>query len=147
MNDLFIDVINNDIEVNLNGNIIATGGTVSNIEVIDCALIAGESIGGHKIIYEKNKKAYIASIDNLECIGKVIGMSLNAADMNDTINIRRFGNIQNQNWGLTANTNYFLGINGAISTNAGNGLFSQCIGFSADTENLQININNLFIRI
>jgi len=119
---------------------------IPNKSVIDVQLIAGETIGGHKIVYEKDKKAYIASNDNLECVGRIVGMTLNAAVQNEILNIRKVGNIQNQNWGLFSNYLYYLGTDGTIISSTGSGLFLQNLGYASNSENLEFNINIPILR-
>jgi len=137
MDNIEVDIIKPpNIEININGNIYTTTGSSGND---NAQLIAGENISGNRMIYIKDGKAFYADANNTDCLNKVIGMSLNAATINDTVNIRTFGKINNPNWGLIQNANYLLNTNGEIYLGGDNN-FTQIIGFAIDSENLFIKL-------
>ena len=63
--------LNKKIDITINGVKL-----IKTIAAIDEVYLAGETIGGHKVVYIKNdSKVYIADKDNPECINKIVGIT------------------------------------------------------------------------
>lgn len=109
--------------------------------------IAGEVLGGHKVIYLKDNKVYLASNNNFECFNRVIGITKNSAIENGVISIAKNNDtISLTGWGLVPNTLYYLGTNGAITyIQPMNGIV-QLVGIAKNENELEININLPIVR-
>lgn len=101
--------------------------------------IAGESITAGKIVFVKEDgKVYVSSSSDVNK-NKVTGIALNSGNANDTIKIQTGGVYQTT--GLTANTVYYLGTNGALSTTAG----AWIVGVARSTTELYLIIKNVYL--
>ena len=74
---------------------------------------AGEAINGHKVIYVKDNKAYMASNDNLECLNSIAGISINAVSENGLVRIQTTGELDG--FSFAGNGTKYLGLNGNVS--------------------------------
>lgn len=106
---------------------------------------AGEVINGHRLIYLKDGLAYKASYDNPECFNRIVGMSVNAANLGEMVTVRN-GKIVNPGWGLTANALYFLGLDGQLTTVPPTTGILQEVGYSVETNEFYVNINSAIRR-
>lgn len=111
------------------------------IETDDYIYIAGEVLGGNKLVYLKNNKVYLASNDNLECFNKLIGITRNAAIVNGEVRVAKNNIMYLSGWGLEVDKVYYLGLNGAItSTQPATGI-TQTIGIAKNSNELEIKIS------
>ena len=126
--------LNKKIDITINGVKLIKTIADTNDEVY----LAGETIGGHKVVYIKNdSKVYIADKDNPECINKIVGITTGAVVSGESVTIRKSGKL-NGFGTLTAGAVYYLGLAGAITTTAAISGFIQIVGFSIDADILEI---------
>ena len=111
-----------------------TDGIVDKSELVAKYYIAGEQINSLKVVYADNGRIYKADSTNWDSIEKIVGITLQAGDVNDSVLVCRQGEVQNPNWGLVPGAKYYLGLDGDISTNP-TGHICQ-IGFASDSETL-----------
>lgn len=109
--------------------------------------IAGEVLGGHKIVYLKDGKIYLASNTNLECFNRIVGITKHSAIKNGVISIAKNNDtIALTGWGLVPNTLYYLGIDGAITYIQPTTGIVQFVGIAKNENELEINISLPIIR-
>lgn len=111
------------------------------IETDDYVYIAGEVLGGHKLVYLKDNKVYLASNDNLECFNKLIGISRNAANENGGLRVAKSNIMYLSGWGLEVDKLYYLGLNGAITSTQPTTGIVQIIGIAKSSNELEIKIS------
>lgn len=111
------------------------------IETDDYAYIAGEVLGGHKLVYLKNNKVFLASNDNIECFNRVVGISKNAAIENGEVRIAKNNIVFLSGWGLEPNQVYYLGLNGNLTSTQPNTGIVQTVGLAKNSNELEIRIS------
>jgi len=118
----------------------------ANVQCMKSTFSCGEVMGGHKVVYLKAGKVWLADKDNSECVGSIIGMSNQAGIEDGIIEVIMQGVITLNPWGLTQDTIYYLGADGAITaTVTATGILYK-IGYAKDSNNLVINHNLLINR-
>ena len=101
--------------------------------------IAGENIGGQKVVMINTGKAFLFDPTNDNNIGKQIGISNQASITNDPIDVISSGLIVSSGWGLVPDAIYYAGINGTITTTEPTGVFVfQRIGVAIDSNTLKL---------
>ena len=105
--------------------------------------VAGENINGHKVIFIKDNKAYMASNDNLECLNAIVGLSVNAAIVGDIVKVQTIGELEG--FEFTKNGNKYLGLNGDL-TETISGSFMCVVGTAISNTKLLINNQLLTIK-
>lgn len=108
---------------------------------------AGEILGGHKFVYLKDGKAFLASNTNIECFNTVIGITSHAANINADVAIVKHGTITLTGWGLVPNDKYYLSVDGTITNTVPTTGFYQLVGIALNENTLELNINLPIIRI
>ena len=77
--------------------------------------VVGETIGSHKIVkLGDNGKVYYADCRNLSDVERILGMTLNSANTNGSVNILLFGKLQDSSFNFDTSKPIYLGKNGAI---------------------------------
>jgi len=114
---------------------------ITNTITLDNNYTCGSNIGGHKVVYLNNDKIEYASNDNVNCLNKVIGLSIQAGNADTSIKVKRDGIIELTNWGLIPNSIYYLGLNGEITNIIPNTGIYQIIGIAKNSNQLEIKIN------
>ena len=77
--------------------------------------VAGETIGSHKIVkLGDNGKVYYADCRNLSDVERILGMTLNSANTNGSVNILLFGKLQDSSFNFDTSKPIYLGKNGTI---------------------------------
>lgn len=100
---------------------------------------AGENIGGQKVVMINAGKAFLFDPTDDNNIGKQIGISNQAAILNDPIDVIEVGQVISAGWGLTTDAIYYAGINGTITTTEPTGVFVfQRIGVAIDSNTLKL---------
>ncbi len=123
--------------------------TIKQFEVLNVSLtdnskvvnqyVAGEAINGHRAVVIVGSKLYHADCTNLNHINKVIGVSLNAGSINDTISVQSAGDVVQNSWGLTQDSYYYFDNVGMITTIKPTSKFIQILGYAKDSNTLVIN--------
>lgn len=107
----------------------------------DFELVAGEAVGGHRIVVQIEDKAYYATNDNAQHVMRVLGMTRNAASTGDILNVVRSGLISEASWNLDVTKPVFLGVNGLITqTPPETAIFSLIVGFPTLSNQIFISI-------
>ena len=116
------------------------------VETDNYAYTAGEVLGGHKVVYLKNNKLYLASNTNLECLNKIVGITKNSAIENGEVMLSKSNIISLNGWGLVPNSLYYLGANGAITNVQPTIGIVQIIGIAKNENELEIKFNLPIVR-
>lgn len=106
----------------------------------------GEVVGGQKLVYLKDGKLYKASYDNIECYNKIIGMTMQAGEIDSIVEVKTEGIIYLNNWQLQTNAIYYLGLDGNISTQLPDNNIAQIIGYAKSENELELNIGLSILR-
>lgn len=102
---------------------------------------AGQNLSGHKVLSAAiDGKAIYADV-NTVTTSAIIGISLNAASLNDTVNIQTSGMLQHTGWSFTPQEPVFAGLNGQLTQTPPNAAYSAEIGVALSTDTLIINIH------
>ncbi len=112
-----------------------------NVNNIQKDFIAGESIISFHAVVLLNDKLYLANKDDATHVNKVIGLSLQSGNANDTITVLIYGVAYLQYWNLVLNSNYFVGNNGDLLGSKPTTGFLQCIGFADTTDKLFVKLS------
>ena len=98
--------------------------------------VAPSPIGGQRILVGIAGSIAYASNANLTHMGKVLGISVNAASTGQLVDIHESGEITDSSWTWAIDQPMYLGINGLMTQvppAAGSALFLQVLGFSVST--------------
>jgi len=106
----------------------------------DSIYVAGENLGGHRVVYVENGKVYYADKDNFEHINKPLYITITAAGINDAVTLRSFGELADQSFNFTPNKSVYLG-NAGFMTQA-----LPVTGFQLELAKV-ISTNKIFINI
>lgn len=138
-NDITVDYVEEiPILVEINGDTIIHTG---NSDSVDINVVAGEQIFGHRVICVKDGLGYLARPSDTDALDKIIGLSIDAANIGETFRVRNFGRITQLSWGLLPGTTYYLSDNGQIS-NTAHSEVSQKIGFSTTSEEFFVSVKS-----
>lgn len=103
-------------------------------------LTAGPAIGGHRIVLVDGLLAAgYASKDDLTHIGRVYGVTLNAAGAGEPVTVRTRGAIEELSWAWTPLAPVFLGVNGLLTQTVPTSGFQQVIGVAITATVLFVN--------
>jgi len=104
---------------------------------------AGEIIGSHKIVkLADDGLVYYASCDNINDIGRILGMSLNSANSGGMVRILTFGRISDTSFVFNTNKSIFLGLNGQIVQDIpAEAVFIQRLGKVLKTDEILIDLD------
>lgn len=100
---------------------------------------AGEILGGHRIVYiNSDGKAYYASNTILSDSVRALGITLNAAAVDDNVSIQSFGEVIETSWSWTMGSPIYLSSNGQLTQTppVSPALFQRIIGFPLTTTSL-----------
>jgi hypothetical protein len=106
---------------------------------------AGEAIGGHRLVYISSGAVYYASADNLQHLGKVIGVSMNAASIGGPVEIRSVGYLTDNSFAFTDGPIY-LGTNGLLTQDSMVGLFIQQVATQLTATEIFVSIGQGIVR-
>jgi len=92
--------------------------------------VAGETIGSHKIVkLGDDSKVYYADCRSLPDVERILGMTLNSANANGSVNILLFGKLQDSSFNFDTSKPIYLGKNGNIVQDIDNeSVFIQRLG-------------------
>lgn len=103
---------------------------------------AGETISALKAVYLINPTTAMLANNTDDIQGTVIGITLNAANIGDTIKILSFGILDDPFFAYTINEPVFLGLNGnLITTQPSDGVLTE-IGFGLGSGSFYVKINS-----
>lgn len=95
-------------------------------------ITAANAVGGNRFVYLDGDQVVYANNQNLEHGMKIVGVTTNAANVGDTLNISFFGEIEEPTWNWDMGKPIFLGVNGlptqVVPTHP-SAAFSLIVGF------------------
>ena len=100
--------------------------------------IAGETLGGQRVVMLKNGKAFYFDQIDENNIGYSLGMTNQAANQDDLIDIATSGVVIDNGWGLIPDTIYYLGTNGLITNLIPSSGVFQRVGVAVDSNTLKL---------
>lgn len=103
-------------------------------------VLAGENLGGNRVVYIADGRAFYADSDNLTCSNASVGITNGAAVLDDIINIQTSGYMQEPSWKWSTNLPLFLGVNGLLTQTMPTTGFSQIIGIVTSSIEIIIQI-------
>jgi len=120
------------------------GSVTPGVVEVDLTMTAGMTIpAGQVCSVHTDGKAYVASADNPLDQNHVIGIAISSGVNGFLVNVRTSSEVDNIGWTLTPGAQYFLGLNGALSTNPSLGLFTQPMGTGILPTQLLLNIQQI----
>lgn len=90
-------------------------------------------------------KVFEISADNLTHGGKLLGMSLEPTTTGNQCSVQIFGEVTNPSWLLSNSSDYFVGINGQLTSNAMSLAFTQRVGKAKNPTTLILNIGECIL--
>jgi hypothetical protein len=112
-------------------------------------LTAGQNINAFSAVaVHADGLAYIASADNADDAGRVVGVAVSSALVGDPVQIQGEGTIDNNGFLFIAGKNVFLGINGALvqTIPSGTGIVLQPLGLALSASRLDAEVGRSTIR-
>lgn len=106
---LNVQIERNDLSISFSHAILLNSNAKNITKLLQC----GEIIGSGKVVYLSSNKIYIASNDNPNCIGRVIGMTQQAGLEDEFVNVVLSGELNGLS--LITNDQYYLGLNGSLT--------------------------------
>ena len=103
-------------------------------------VLAGENLGGNRVVYIADGRAFYADSDNLTCSNASVGITNGASVLDDIINIQTSGYMQEPSWQWSTNLPLFLGVNGLLTQTMPSTGFSQIIGIVTSSIEIIIQI-------
>lgn len=125
----------------LRGNL---SGDVSASELTLMAT-AGQSISSGRAVVVRSGLLYYFDPTNAADYGRIIGISITAGSIGNTINVQRYGIATMVGWGLTPDARYFASTNGQLSTTP-NAAMTYPVGFAKGVNELFIQFFNPIIN-
>lgn len=107
--------------------------------------LAGEAISGHRAMRIEDGKLYYCDGNNAAHVGSCVGISLNAAIINDPVNVQALGEVTEPSWSFTSGALFVQG-GGQIGATPGLA-FSQEIGRVVNATTLFLNVQPAILRI
>ena len=111
------------------------GGGTQTVE-----LIAGESLGGHRVVYARNGSAYYASSDDVVNAVVAIGVTTASATAGTKVNVLTAGVVVESSWAWQESKQIFLGLNGVLTQTPPTSGCSRVIGVPTASDSMLINV-------
>jgi hypothetical protein len=118
--------------------------TSSQINTIVKSYKCGEAIGGHKVVYLEGNKIYIADYLNLNIVNKIVGVTRQAGNIDDYVEVVIFGELAYDF--ATSAGDYYLFTAGTLQTAIANNGVIVKIGKYVQEKVLFIEIGEYIIR-
>lgn len=83
--------------------------------IIEKTCVAGEALGGHRAVIIIDNKAYYADSSNLSHANLIKGVTKFSADINKSITILFYGELELGSWNWNSSKPIILGSNGALT--------------------------------
>lgn len=96
----------------------------------DLPLTAGATLGGGRIVSAQGGAMVYASSDNLSTMEGVTGITLNAASLSASVNVRTGGEVSDSGWSWTSGQDLFLGLNGVMTHTPPTAGYALCVGWA-----------------
>lgn len=107
--------------------------------------IAGENLGGGKLVYLQAGKFYLFDANNIALADMVFGITKTAALINTSVDIQISGVYTEVGLGLTADTEYYAGINGLMVSDSTPYSTSTLMGIALTPDTFKIEIQQTII--
>lgn len=108
--------------------------------------IAGEILGGGKLVYLDTGKFYLYDANNSALADRVFGITKTAATLNTSVDIQVNGIFTEMGLGLTTGLRYYTGLTGLLTTTPNNVVNTQ-VGIAIDSNTLKLDIQSSIIII
>lgn len=123
----------------------APGTTAASTDSVVFSYQAAQALGGHRVVFLNTAgKVDYASNNSLGCMHKVVGLTQQAANINDLLVIKNKGTLVEPSWSFNPDLPVFLGTNGLLTQAppSSPALFSMIIGFPVSATELFIDIKS-----
>jgi hypothetical protein len=108
--------------------------------------LAGETLSGHRaVILSATGAAYYADKNTLSHIGRVYGITVNAALVGGQVQLVRVGNVTESGWNWTPDVPVYLGANGVLTQVEPTIGFLQAIGIAVAPTTLFVSLHEPFL--
>lgn len=112
------------------------------------ALPAGMPIGGHKVICTDETGAAIYANSNVVVTASsVVGVSINAANIGDTVLVQFSGCITESSWSWEPKQPIYLGPNGTLNQACPTDGFVMIVGFAVTATKMNVGLKQAIITI
>lgn len=109
--------------------------------------IAGQNLSGGRVVYIDNGKAFYFDPSDETLSGYTLGITKNAALLNDPVKVQTYGVFYESGLGLVADTKYFIGPNGTLISSVAGLKVVQQIGVSLTTDKIALHFYSSIITI
>jgi hypothetical protein len=103
--------------------------------------IAGQTLSGNRVVYIENDKAFYYDPSNTSLYGRVLGITTNAASVNQPVEVQLIGVMNWSSIPLVAGSLYYAGVSGQLTTNPAGLTVLQRVGHAIATNKLKINFD------
>lgn len=105
-------------------------------------VVAGEALGGHRLVVIKGAGAFYASNQEIDHAGALVGITTGAATAGSNVAIQYTGEIQEPGWNWDLVKPIFAGVNGLLTQAAPMppSLFSQVVAVPITAQKILINV-------
>ena len=102
---------------------------------------AAADLGGHRaVVSNVDGTIDYASASNLDHLGKVLGIIVEAVLTGERVNVIRGGLLEFEGWDWDINLPVYLAENGLLTQNPSSAGFSQIVGFAESPTGLFVNL-------
>ena len=108
--------------------------------VFEETYVAGQVLGGNRLVYYDSGKVYYYDQLDTSLWGKLVGFTKASANTDEQVIVVKAGKMNNPGWGLIQNTVYYAGSNGLILSTPPTTNMDIPVGLALDSDNLDINI-------
>ena len=107
--------------------------------------VAGENLGGHRLVQSIGSQVFYFDASNISGYGKQLGMTSQSAVTGANINVILIGIVNNPGWGLITDSIYYASTNGLITTTIPTSNLDVRIGVAIDSNTLRLEISDQVI--
>jgi hypothetical protein len=109
-------------------------------------LTLGETVSAYRMVYaDLDGKIYAASSDDVLTAQAVRGITTQAGDEDDAVNVVLTGEVTNGGWAWTGNQDLFLGVDGIVTNVPPTSGFSLRVGYSVTATKMVVDIGGVII--
>jgi hypothetical protein len=108
---------------------------------------AGATVNGHRVVMVSSGKVIHFDPTTELNLGKTIGISNNAAILDDPVTVLFSGKVTNPGWGLTPDSVYYSVANGQLSVTPPTSGIVLRVGVAVDSNTLNVDFGEPFILI
>lgn len=126
-------------DINVLKKAVATGGNGSSSGGTGAQITVQSAVSGHKLVSIIGGNMVYADSTNLAHIGKISGLTTNAADAGGTVVISDYGPITESSWTFTPDLPLYVGTNGVMTQTPPETGFSQIVGYAITSTTIFLN--------